>query len=541
MAFRLGRKKWLVLVIVIAIAAILATLVKFDPPVTISKETTYITEPLRSDGFPDYVAALNQRFSEGVTPENNSSVLFWKAMGPSAIEHNYRERFFQMLGVPPLPEKGDYFVTFDEHVIIHIDHQMVQAQPADNLLEEEIRERLWKQLDSAMKRPWSKQEFPEWAEWIATNEKPLALLVEASKRPRRYDPLIGKDVISLKLRGSQCSREVARALVARAMLRLNDGKPDKAWEDLLACHRLARLIGQGPTLIEAVVALTIDGMACNGDQALFEHSEPPSARIAEMREDLANLAPMPVMAEKIDVAERFICLDTITRMAREGPDAINMDDNGNPDENDEPIGAIASLEKSMRIASFDWDYMLRIQNEWYDRVVDACHKPTRAERDKAIGIIEEDLREESERTHNWKTMVLSLLTNSRQARSRLVGQVFLSLLLPTNAAAMAAEDRATMQLELNGLAFALAAYRADHGSYPAKLAELVPKYVKTVPKDLFNNIDDLHYTRQDNGYLLYSIGPNSTDNGGKSFDDRSREDWNSEDWDDMVVRIPSKP
>ena len=45
--------------------------------VTISKETTYITEPLRADGYPDYVAALNQRFSQGVTPENNAAVLFW--------------------------------------------------------------------------------------------------------------------------------------------------------------------------------------------------------------------------------------------------------------------------------------------------------------------------------------------------------------------------------------------------------------------------------------------------------------------------------
>ncbi len=33
--------------------------------VTISKETTYITEPLRPDGYPDYIAALNQRASKG--------------------------------------------------------------------------------------------------------------------------------------------------------------------------------------------------------------------------------------------------------------------------------------------------------------------------------------------------------------------------------------------------------------------------------------------------------------------------------------------
>ena len=52
---------------------------------TISKETTYITEPLRKDGYPDYVAAMNQRLSQGVTPENNAAVPFWKAMGPGRV------------------------------------------------------------------------------------------------------------------------------------------------------------------------------------------------------------------------------------------------------------------------------------------------------------------------------------------------------------------------------------------------------------------------------------------------------------------------
>ena len=44
-----------------------------------------------------------------------------------------------------------------------------------------------------MKRAWSKKEFPVLAGWLAANEKPLALLVAASKRPRRYDPLIPED------------------------------------------------------------------------------------------------------------------------------------------------------------------------------------------------------------------------------------------------------------------------------------------------------------------------------------------------------------
>ena len=84
--------------------------------VTISKETTYITEPLRKDGYPDYVAVLNRRCSEGVTPENNSAVLFWKAMGPGSIDDQYREKYFRMLGIPPLPEKGDYFIPLDKYL-----------------------------------------------------------------------------------------------------------------------------------------------------------------------------------------------------------------------------------------------------------------------------------------------------------------------------------------------------------------------------------------------------------------------------------------
>ena len=90
-----------------------------------------------------------------------------------------------------------------------------------------------------------------------------------------------------------------------------------------------------------------------------------------------------------------------------------------------------------------------------------------------------------------------------------------------------------MRLRLTKLAFALVEYRADHGRYPAKLADLVPKYVKRVPKDIFNNDGDLHYSRKDGGCLLYSVGSNGKDDGGKSYDDRK----NNEDWDDLTVRM----
>ena len=95
-----------------------------------------------------------------------------------------------------------------------------------------------------------------------------------------------------------------------------------------------------------------------------------------------------------------------------------------------------------------------------------------------------------------------------------------------------------MQWQVNNLAFALAAYRADHGTYPAKLADLKPKYVKTIPTDMFNGDADLHYVRKGGGYRLYSVGPNGIDDGGRGYADRENStDPASNEWDDIGVRV----
>jgi hypothetical protein len=90
----------------------------------------------------------------------------------------------------------------------------------------------------------------------------------------------------------------------------------------------------------------------------------------------------------------------------------------------------------------------------------------------------------------------------------------------------------------------LVAYRADHGSYPEKLANLVPEYAAELPKDVFDDAD-LRYRREGAGFVLYSIGINQRDDGGKTYEDRKKDEtWEAlvkrgEDWDDLVVRIPA--
>ena len=134
------------------------------PPggIIVSRETTFITEPLRKDGTVDYLAALNQRYSQGVTPENNAAVLFLQAMGPGEINKDIRERFFKMLGIAPLPEKGPYFEEFTKY--FERKHPGGAAPNDDQ--RPDVAETAQKQYDQIMDRPWTKDEFPVAAKWL---------------------------------------------------------------------------------------------------------------------------------------------------------------------------------------------------------------------------------------------------------------------------------------------------------------------------------------------------------------------------------------
>jgi len=61
---------------------------------------------------------------------------------------------------------------------------------------------------------------------------------------------------------------------------------------------------------------------------------------------------------------------------------------------------------------------------------------------------------------------------------------------------------------------ALCGYRREHDQFPAALSDLVPEYLPTVPQDPFSG-KPLVYHRTATGYLLYSIGPDGKDDGGR--------------------------
>ena len=88
--FKLGCFVWLAIAVGCFVAAVvgwvaLQTLVP-APPIAVSRQTTYITEPLGPDGLPNYKRYVLEKYRDGATPENNAAVLLWQAAWPGDLE-----------------------------------------------------------------------------------------------------------------------------------------------------------------------------------------------------------------------------------------------------------------------------------------------------------------------------------------------------------------------------------------------------------------------------------------------------------------------
>lgn len=499
----------MVAVCVLVVALLGAWSVIFSPPVADntpsglvapSRRTTYITEPLRADGSVDYLAALNQRCSQGVTPEDNASVLIWQAIGPGPQAEATRAAFFKAIEIAIPADKGDYFVPFARFAR----HQYETEGRGDVSIEEQTRreEEIEDQLYSATTRAWAAEKFPLVAAWLQANEKPLALLIEATRRSRRFDPLMVRhdvpgQLLTVDLPMATESRSIASALVARAMLRLTNGQIEEAWQDLLAVHRLSRLVAQGEMMIEWLVGNAIKSQACAALRAILQIAELSPTQIECMLEDLDNLPPFPSVVDKLNLGERFTCLDSVYGVASQVSGRTASGEQPDP-----------TLQRAFKFASgsrVDWDLVFTRINSWWDREIAACRQPDLPTRNAALDELHRELEDRTPQPDVVKQLVTTTF-DSRRVVSECMADLLLALLLPAASAACGAEERGMVDFDLTKLAIALAGYRADHGTYPETLGHLVPGYLTKVPGDVFAGAP-LHYQVNDRGYVLQSVGP----------------------------------
>src|SRR5690349_1892802 len=85
-----------------------------QPWITVSKETTYFTEPLRPDGLVDYPAIINAKLSAGVTPETNAVTLLIRLVPKEKWQPGQLEATCQAIGIEVPKEEPVLFKSFDD-------------------------------------------------------------------------------------------------------------------------------------------------------------------------------------------------------------------------------------------------------------------------------------------------------------------------------------------------------------------------------------------------------------------------------------------
>src|SRR5262245_21287584 len=233
---RFGRiRRWWPAIPAIATLLIVYAAMPGRSTFTISPETTYVTGPADDEGFVDYQTALNARLSAGIPAEINANALIVQALGPHPEGGTMPPGYWQWLGVECPPEDGSYFVDRRKYYEAKMKDEEEDGRARIPIVDDEDddgrtpQQRWDERVDQAGRWPWKAKDEPDVAGWLKQNDKPLALVIEASKRPKYYNPLVSKstDVRSARLIGSllptvQKCREIAMALCCRAMSRVAD-------------------------------------------------------------------------------------------------------------------------------------------------------------------------------------------------------------------------------------------------------------------------------------------------------------------------------
>lgn len=474
---------------------------KLPAPFTLSKETTGIVAPLRPDGSPDYIGALNERCSKGVTSENNGFVLFLQVVGTAIPpddgdwDTKARDRMLQLCGAKPTPPGA---VVWQSYADFLAPNRKGHEEPPGGFDYRQARQELW-----------TPDQRANLAAFLKKQEKLLDTAVEAAARARWWSPLVGTDSCVLGLTGSPFLRgicSVSESLCARATLRARAGDFDGFLRDALAVKQIARHFGRCGTITECVMGLGLDKCANEAIGTVVGSGTLPEAQCAALAKSLAALGPMPSLVESVDGLERFGQLDLLILIAGGGEFASP--------------GISSKHYAAVDRNAVDWDCALKRVNRTYDHVVAALKEPSLAAMRKHMDVAEQ-------KDPRWTAPDLESILDvfkafkkqkgeTREAYSERVATGTLVLHLPSFGHMEEGRRRVVLQDEMLATLVAAARVKAKTGNWPDKLETLVPGTIKDLPTDLYASDEEgpLHYVVTNGRARIYSVAPKGLDRGG---------------------------
>lgn len=499
----------LALVTAVFVAPVLA-----EYELEIGPDTTVIEGPLNPDGTINYLAYLNEKLSEGVTPENNFAVDVAMSMGEDSwVSEEFRVNVFKALGVE-LPAADSTLVKYQAFLGISS--------------EDKEADRRWEQSFDCAKKPWTTEEYPELKRWLDEQGEVLDRIVSSTtQKDGYYFPVVFDDdephaVCDALLPWLGQLRIIARGLGARAQWHIAAGDLEAAWSDTLAMRRMANLSMQEPFIISWLVGVSIHGMASSVMEDLVA-SDQLTARFARQAlTDSRETSAMPGVTGSLGMMGRFGPLDLLQYCMKHRSETFEL---------------VEHTYDYLQNEEFDPNFALRVINRRIDLFFDAVAIADPVERIQVLEGLDEQFGQVYFQTMDMvkgKTeMSAALRAEIEQSNViTVIGtHLFVGQVLDRPAQYVGIGVSTRMRLELQQVAFAIAGYHATTGEYPPDLNALVPLYFDSLPTD-FATGELPVYRVEDGAAVVYSLGVDLKDDGG--IDDGGL---NIDQAEDIVFRI----
>ncbi|MCC9606625.1 hypothetical protein LOC68_16925 [Blastopirellula sp. JC732] len=458
---------------------------KSGAQVPVSRETTFLTEPLLPDGRVNYALAVLLKRKELVTPENNAAIPFLQATWPCDMPPNQwnsicREMEFDMPDANGLrmPYHAECEQPFRQWII----DKMI-AEDASNI---PFTMRIRNLTMVAADAPWRDEQFPPLAAWVEEQSPHIDRLHEIRGKTSFYFPMVLMidypriELASTRIPASQQLRIAAEALSIRAMYHVGHDQPEAAWRDASIIFELGRIHPEMPSLIELNASFTVFERAISVTHALLASGQCDAALLNEIETSLDEMAPFDLIADAVSNYERLVSLDTALRSGADSP-------SGEVD-----IPSVDSTALAVRL------------NKNFDRITEILSHSSTTQRHAAL----KEMYDELSSATGPRTLVGDLMSTVQfSAEGKRAADNATYVLLPSIMQLCIGESRANTSLQLLRVAIRLQRHRLQHGDYPPALH---PAIDPQLTGDPFTD-DSLRYHRFANGYLLYSLFENQTD------------------------------
>lgn len=318
------------------------------------------------------------------------------------------------------------------------------------------------------------------AEFIQRNQSALRIFDQAAQLQQSRYPIDLNQGQATLLPHLPKIKRAAQILELSSISHAVAGQSKEAGDNLLTSLALARSLEFEPVLISQLVRVACKSITMNGLEQTLNRTTLPPQTLDQLEKSLQQSEERETAGfgfTRAFVGEQVIDLRAFDMSTEQ---YLKVPDNATPQEREQfKLKIKEAMTADQQHCKATFDQALAVRNQPFP------------------GRLNQDVFSQAEIVATNKNLFLSSL--------------FFAAL--NNVAPKEASNLANLRLAKTTIA--LEKFRRFHSNhFPEALSELMPNYLKSVPTDPFDG-QSLRYHKAGNGYVLYSIGRNLKDDGGK--------------------------